>query len=125
MIKKFDTAYKSIGEVAEILELKDPKSGKLNTHTVRYWEKQFKQIKPKFFTSNRRYYDKNTVKLFIKIKHLLKEEGLKIEGVKKILSRNKTLKLDDLNNRLINDRETNLILKLNNISKIIKDLKKL
>ncbi len=125
MMKKFDNAYKSIGEVADILDLKDPKTGKLNTHTIRYWETQFKQIKPKFFSSNRRYYDNNTVKLFIKIKYLLKEEGLKIEGVKRILSRNKTLKLDDLNNRFINNRETDLILKLNNISKIVKDLKKI
>tara|TARA_Y100001958_G_scaffold153385_1_gene140801 strand:- start:535 stop:909 length:375 start_codon:yes stop_codon:yes gene_type:complete len=124
-MKKFDNAYKSIGEVADILDLKDPKTGKLNTHTIRYWETQFKQIKPKFFSSNRRYYDNNTVKLFIKIKYLLKEEGLKIEGVKRILSRNKTLKLDDLNNRFINNRETDLILKLNNISKIVKDLKKI
>ena len=47
--------YKSISEVAKILNLKNPKSGKLSTHTLRYWEKEFKQIKPKIFAGKRRY----------------------------------------------------------------------
>ncbi len=123
-MKKFDSAYKSIGEVAKILNLKNNKSGKLNTHTIRFWETQFKQIRPKFFSSNRRYYDKKTIEIIVKIKYLLKEEGMKIEGVRKILSKDSTLKLDDLNNKTINVRDTNLILKLNKISKIIKQIKK-
>ena len=51
-MKKLNKAYKSIGEVAEILDLKNIKSGKLNTHTIRFWEKSFKLIKPKVFNSN-------------------------------------------------------------------------
>ena len=47
MIHKTDRTYRSIGEVAEILELINKKNGSLNTHTIRFWEKQFKQIKPK------------------------------------------------------------------------------
>ena len=124
MMKKFDNAYKSIGEVAEILNLKD-KGGKLSTHTLRFWEKNFKQIKPKFFNSNRRYYDSKTIEILVKIKHLLKVDGIKIEGVKKILNKSNGLKLDDLNNKTINRRDTNLLLKVNKISKIIKDIKKI
>ena len=124
MMKKFDNAYKSIGEVAEILNLKD-KGGKLSTHTLRFWEKNFKQIKPKFFNSNRRYYDSKTIEILVKIKHLLKVDGIKIEGVKKILNKGNGLKLDDLNNKTINRRDTNLLLKVNKISKIIKDIKKI
>ena len=124
MMKKFDNAYKSIGEVAEILNLKD-KGGKLSTHTLRFWEKNFKQIKPKFFNSNRRYYDSKTIEILVKIKHLLKVDGIKIEGVKKILNKDTALKLDDLNNKTINRRDTNLLLKVNKISKIIKDIKKI
>ena len=56
MTDKFDNAYKTIGEVAKILELKSKKKGILSTHTIRFWETQFKQIKPKFLNSNRRYY---------------------------------------------------------------------
>ena len=46
-MNKIDTAYKSIGEVAKILDLVNKKNGSLNTHTIRFWEKEFKQIKPK------------------------------------------------------------------------------
>ena len=38
---KLDDAYKSIGEVAQDLNLINPKTGKLNTHTIRFWEKEF------------------------------------------------------------------------------------
>ena len=123
-MNKDQNAYKSIGEVAEILNLKD-KGGKLSTHTLRFWEKNFKQIKPKFFNSNRRYYDSKTIEILVKIKHLLKVDGIKIEGVKKILNKDTALKLDDLNNKTINRRDTNLLLKVNKISKIIKDIKKI
>jgi len=125
MTDKLENAYKSIKEVAEILELKDKKTGKPSTHTLRFWETKFKQIKPKFFSSNRRYYDKKTIELLAKIKFLLKDEGMKIEGVKRLLNKEVGLKLDDLNNRTINNREIDLVLKLNKISKIIKDLKKI
>ena len=43
---KLDDAYKSIGEVAKILNLVNKKNGNLNTHTIRFWEKEIKQIKP-------------------------------------------------------------------------------
>ena len=56
-MNKSDTAYKTIGEVAKLLNLKSKKTGVLSTHTIRFWEKQFKQIKPKIFNGNRRYYD--------------------------------------------------------------------
>ena len=110
--KKLDKAYKSIGEVAEILGLKDHRSGKLNTHTIRFWEKNFKQIKPKFFNSNRRYYDLHSIELLKKIQFLLKEEGLKIEGVKKILNNEQRLKLDDPLEKTISTSDRNLIVKI-------------
>ena len=49
--------YKTIGEVAKILNLVDKKTGKLSTHTLRFWEKEFKEVKPHIFAGNRRYYD--------------------------------------------------------------------
>ena len=54
---KLDSAYKTIGEVAKILNLKSNNKGNLPTHVIRFWETQFKQIKPKILNSNRRYYD--------------------------------------------------------------------
>ena len=50
MINKSITAYKTISEVVQILGLKSKKGKSLPTHTIRYWEKEFKQIKPKIFT---------------------------------------------------------------------------
>ncbi len=67
-INKLEKAYKTISEVAEILNLRDKKSGKLSTHTIRFWEKNFKQIKPKVFNSKRRYYDQNSIEMLKKIK---------------------------------------------------------
>ena len=60
-MNKHNSAYKTIGEVAELLGLINKKNGNLNTHTIRYWEKEFKQIKPKIFSGKRRYYDEATV----------------------------------------------------------------
>ena len=62
---KSDNAYKTIGEVAKILNLKSNKKGELPTHIIRFWETQFKQIKPKILNSNRRYYDKNCINLLL------------------------------------------------------------
>ena len=73
-MNKLDDAYKSIGEVAKILDLVDEKNGSLKTHTIRFWEKEFKQIKPKIFSGNRRYYDSKLIELLKNIKYLLKEK---------------------------------------------------
>ena len=125
MIDKSDNAYKSIGEVAKILELKSKKNGIFSTHTIRFWETQFKQVKPKLFNSNRRYYDKKTIDILKKIKFLLKDQGMTINGVKKILNNpnnNNTLNLDEIsNNSIRSDNFKNKVLK---ISKIVKNLNK-
>ena len=124
-MNKLNSAYKSIGEVVRILELNDDKKGYLKTHTIRFWEKKFKQIKPKIFNNNRRYYDQNSIDILKKIKYLLKVEGLTIKGVKKILDKNESIKLDDYSNKPINTKNNNLKIKLNKISKIITELKDL
>ena len=64
---KSDNAYKTIGEVAKILDLKDSKKGTLSTHTIRFWEKEFKQIKPKILNGNRRYFDNKSIDLLKKL----------------------------------------------------------
>tara|TARA_X000001036_G_scaffold111176_1_gene104137 strand:- start:102 stop:479 length:378 start_codon:yes stop_codon:yes gene_type:complete len=122
-MNKLNSAYKSIGEVAKILELNDEKKGRLKTHTIRFWEKKFKQIKPKLFNTNRRYYDQNSIDILKKIKYLLKDEGMTIKGVKKMLNKDKSLKLDEYSNKPINIQNNNLRTKLNKISKIVTELK--
>ena len=120
---KSDSAYKTIGEVAKILNLKSNKKGVLPTHTIRFWETQFKQIKPKILNANRRYYDENCINLLKKVKFLLKEQGMTLNGVKKILNSEETLDLDEMANNSI--RTDNLRNKLVKISQIAKDLKKI
>ena len=121
---KTDQAYKTIGEVAKILELKVNKKGSLPTHIIRFWETQFKQIKPKILNSNRRYYDEKNIDLLKKIKYLLKDQGMTIKGVKKLLDNNKLLKLDETKNKSINS-DNNIRTRLKNITKIIKEIKKI
>jgi len=123
MSKKLNSAYKSIGEVAEILKLKNSQNGKLNTYILRFWEKQFKQIKPVIFNNRRRYYDKDTVDLLMRIKYLLKDKGMTIKGVKKN-SYSQKFDLDDRLNLPINNPNKNLKLRLSKISSILKKLKK-
>ena len=84
-----------ISELSEILELINPKTKKPANHIIRYWEKEFKQIKPKII-NNQRYFSQDQVKTAKLIKFLLKDKGLTIKGVKKILNSN-TYKLDDYN----------------------------
>ena len=120
---KSDSTYKTIGEVAKILNLKSNKKGQLPTHIIRFWETQFKQIKPKILNSNRRYYDEDCINLLKKVKFLLKEQGMTINGVKKVLNGEQSLELDEMANNSI--RADNLKIKLVKISKILKNLKEL
>ena len=124
MIHKSDSAYKSIGEVARILDLVNSKKGTLNTHTIRFWESEFKQIKPKILSGNRRYYNKETIEILKKVKYLLKEQGRTIKGVKKVLNSNNSLNLDELSNNSISS-DNKIIIKLKKISSLIKKIKSL
>jgi DNA-binding transcriptional MerR regulator len=124
MINKTNEAYKSIGEVAKILDLVNKKKGTLNTHTIRFWEKEFKQIKPKILNGNRRYYNIDTIEVLKKVQYLLKDQGMTINGAKKVLNTHKSLKLDELPNNSIN-AEYNIKNKLKKISSLIKQIKKL
>ena len=122
MNKKNEDAYKTIGEVAEMLNLINIKNGSLSTHTLRYWEREFKQIRPKVLAGNRRYYDHRTVEVIKRVKYLLKDKGMTIQGVRKYLDNDETY-LDDSMDININTKNI-LKKKLNKISNIIKELKK-
>ena len=85
----------SISEASKILNLVDPKTKKPLNHVLRYWEKEFKEIRPKKI-NNRRYYTYKQLEIIKMIKFLLKNKGMTIAGVKDLLnlSRNKL----DVNN---------------------------
>ena len=130
MIKnnKITGKYKTIGQVTKELDLIDKKTGHLQTHTLRYWETQFKQIKPSIRAGKRRYYSQKDFEFIKFVKYLLKEKGLTINGVRKILNNPDNQSIDrnvalgiykpTLDNTLVIKE------KIKNISKIIKELKK-
>ena len=124
-MNKVDSDYKTIGEVAKILNLVNKKNGTLNTHTIRFWEKEFKQIKPKIFSGRRRYYDHKSIELLKMIRFLLKEKGFTINGVKKFLINKSSFDLDETFNRSINTSQKDLKSKLEKISNLAKEIKKL
>ena len=110
-MKKSEDAYKSIGEVAKILNLVNKKNGSLSTHTIRFWEKEFKIIRPKIFAGKRRYYDVKSIEVLKKIKFLLKNQGLTIKGAKRALEDTTSFNLDDSLNKSINLDNKSLVLK--------------
>ena len=126
---KSSSAYKTIGEVAKELDLVNKKTGHLQTHTIRYWETQFKEIRPTIKAGKRRYYSLKDLKIIKYIKFLLREKGLTINGVRKMLNNTKSRSLDDSINLSVYKpglKTTKVIKeKIKNISKIIKELKKL
>ena len=121
MNNKSDQAYKTIGEVVKLLDLKNRNNKSSSTHTIRFWEKKFKQLKPKILNGNRRYYDKKNIDLLKKIKFLLKDQGMTINGVKKLLNGSQSNDLDEISNKTIS--ADNLRFIINKISNIIKELK--
>ena len=85
----------NITELSKLLGLIDLKTKKPANYILRYWEKQFKQIKPKIF-NKRRYYSDKQIEMIKMIKFLLKDKGMTINGVKNIL-KSKINSLDDYN----------------------------
>ena len=122
MIKE-NGAYKTIGEVVKILGLKSKNGKSLPTHTSRFWEKEFKQVRPKILNGNRRYYDQKNIDLLKKIHFLLKDQGMTISGAKKILNNKDPIELDEMSNQSIKSKVIKR--KLLKISNLIKNLNKL
>jgi len=127
MSVKTAEALKTIGEVAKDLNLIDLETGKAKTYILRFWEKEFPQLKPKLRAKGRRYYTPENVKLLKKIQYLLKDKGLTIKGAKKIIENNfNDIEVDDFTRK---DISTNDLLdkkeKLIRIKKIITEIKNL
>tara|TARA_Y100001936_G_C15718305_1_gene479624 strand:+ start:178 stop:561 length:384 start_codon:yes stop_codon:yes gene_type:complete len=124
MMDKKDSIYKNISEVAQILKLFNTKNGKLSTHTLRYWEKEFKQIRPKILAGKRRYYDEKTINILKKIKYLLKVKGMTINGAKKHLNHTESIIDEPMDSSITANNLKNKVKKISNILKEIKHGKK-
>ena len=114
----------NISEVSKLLEIINIKTKKPSNYILRYWEKEFKQIKPTIINS-RRYYSKKQINMIKLIKFLLKEKGMTISGVKNVLKSNIN-SLDDYNSyslkadyhkKVIKDKSKKILEKLKKIKK--------
>ena len=74
--------------------LVNKKNKKASTHTLRFWETKFKQLRPTILTGGRRYYTQKNIEVIKMIFFFLKERGLTINGAIKAMNEN-LIKLDD------------------------------
>ena len=114
----------NISELSKKLRIIHPKDNKPMNYILRYWEKEFKQIKPKII-NNRRYYSEDQVEIIKLIKYLLKDKGMTIKGAKIVLN-SKINKLDEYNYDSLktNYYKLNIKEKSNKLLTRLKNLKK-
>jgi DNA-binding transcriptional MerR regulator len=113
----------NISDLAKRIGLINRKNGKPLTHTLRFWEKNFHQIKPIILPGNRRYYSKKIIDIITLIKFLLKDKGLTIKGAKLRLN-TKVNNLDDYQGSSIKAEYYKKKIKLKS-NQILQKLKKL
>ena len=115
--------YLDITELSIELNLINKKTGKPANHILRFWEKEFNEIRPTILKGNRRYYDQKQVDKIKYIKFLLRDKGLTIKGAKNILKRKKNIEEIDKNIIEKEYLKNNIKNKSVNILKKIKGLK--
>ncbi len=113
----------NISQLANLLNLVNSKTKKPSNYVLRYWEKEFKQIKP-IILKNRRYYSQKQIDIIRLIKFLLKDKGMTINGVKNIL-KSDINSLDDYNSYSLKAEylKENIKIKSKTILEKIKKLK--
>ena len=116
--------YLNISELSIRLNLINKKTGKPLNHILRFWEKEFSEIKPVILKGNRRYYNQKQVDKITYIKFLLRDKGLTIKGAKNILKGKKIIDETDKNNIEKDYFKMNIKNKSKNILKKIKGIKK-
>ena len=101
---KSPQAFRTISEVSN--EVNIP------AHVLRFWETKFPNINPLKRSGNRRYYRPEDVKLIIRIKTLLYDNGYTVKGVQKILREN-----DNKNNEknIIEEKLSSILKDIDNI----------
>ena len=90
---KIKSKLLTISEVVKVFNLRNSKTKKISTHTLRFWETKFKQLKPTILSGGRRYYSEKNIEILKVIIFLLKDQGLTINGAIKAMN-NKTKELD-------------------------------
>ena len=113
----------SISEVAKMFGLRNLKTKKLSTHTLRFWETKFKQLKPIILSGGKRYYSFQNIMVIKMIVFLLKDQGLTINGAIKVMNSNPK-KLDATKSTSIRSNYYKNNIKLKSLE-ILKRIKKI
>ena len=114
----------NISELSKTINLLNPKTKKPLNYVLRYWEKEFKQIKPKII-NKRRYYNNKQIEIIKLIKYLIKDKGVSINGVKNILKSGvNSLDVNDLHSLKADYQINKIKLKANKILEQLKKIKK-
>jgi DNA-binding transcriptional MerR regulator len=113
----------SISEVAKMFGLRNLKTKKLSTHTLRFWETKFKQLKPIILSGGKRYYSFQNIMVIKMIVFLLKDQGLTINGAIKVMNSNPK-KLDATKSTSIRSNYYKKNIKLKSLE-ILKRIKKI
>lgn len=100
-----DKLYFKVGEVSAITGVP--------AYVLRFWETEFKKIKPKRAPSGQRLYRKNDIELILRVKHLLYEKKYTIQGAKQHLKtkpaekmkKSSTITLDEIRSELESIRD--------------------
>ena len=113
----------SITNLAIEIGLINKKTNKPATHTLRFWETKFKQIKPTILSGNRRYYSYKDVEIIKLVNYLLKDQRLTIKGAIKVMN-NKRIELDGSRSSSIKAQyyKNKIVLKSKNILRKLKKL---
>jgi len=103
------------------------KKNKPNTHTLRFWEKNFKQVRPMILNGSRRYYSNKDIQILKLIYNLLKKQGLTISGAKRVLNKD-SIQLDqkllsDIKGKNFKEKIKNKAVKIRGILEKIKNIK--
>lgn len=120
---KIKSKLLTISEVVKVFNLRNSKTKKISTHTLRFWETKFKQLKPTILSGGRRYYSEKNIEILKVIIFLLKDQGLTINGAIKAMN-NKTKELDVTKALSIKGNYYKKSIKLKSIQ-ILKKIKKL
>lgn len=106
MADELSKKYYRISDVAEILDL--PQT------TLRFWEKEFSELRPQRNKGGIRRYTPNDIDILRVIKFLIKDKGLTIDGAKEHLRKN----------RHAVDRRHDVIRRLQAVRRQLEDLRK-
>ena len=109
-----DKYYFKIGEVKQITGVEP--------HVLRYWESEFRIIRPQRASSKQRLYRRIDVENILTIKKLLYEDGYTVPGARKFLTEKKDEEKDKPKTRIPSTKTRSMLAELKNDLQLLKEM---